>query len=74
MRGLDRTEAKKVLKELRRLGLKPPGVGSCVRVRPHVELCRHPVSSYLPGGTGYQIVASGPHGLFGARRRRRRRR
>lgn len=73
MRGLDRTDVKKALKVLRQLGIKPPRVGTCVKVRPHVELCRHPLSSYMPGGTGYVVAAEGPHGLFGARRRRRRR-
>lgn len=73
MRGLDHTEKRKVLKELKRLGIKPPNVGYCVTVKPNVELCRKYPEQYTQGGTGYQIVSSGPHGLLGSRRRRKRR-
>ena len=73
MSSLTRGEVRKALKKLRELGIKPPAVGSCVTVKTDVQLCRHGAERYIPGGTGYQLVSWGPHGLFGARRRRRRR-
>ena len=83
---LTRGEVRKALKKLRELGVKPPRIGYCVTVasgehvstdyygaRSKIELCRHPRSRYIPNDTGYQIVtARREHGLFGARKRKRR--
>ena len=79
---LTRAEARKALKKLRELGVKPPRMGHCVTVivgehpstdyygnRGRVELCRHPPSRYHAKDSGYQIVTSRrEHGLFGGRR------
>ena len=81
---LTRGEARKALKKLRELGVKPPRMGYCVTVIPQaqgvlaysrhgdsVELCRHPRSKYHANDSGYQIVTTRrEHGLFGGRRRR----
>lgn len=84
--SLTRAEARKALKKLRELGVKPPRMGYCVTVIPRVqgvlsysrdgdsvELCRHPKLRHIPNDSGYQIVTTRrEHGLFGRARRRRR--